>query len=195
MKRCSSLLVWFFCFWFRILVLLVRRLIGLSLSFIYIVCFYLIYNNNKYTRSIKEQEAFREIMILTKMNHPNVISMYEYFESEKYISIILNYCEGTPLLTELEKYKKDYTTKRISKILWQLCKAVRHLKAKDIIWCNFSHHNIIYDGSDIVICGFSRSRVKVKRDLKQAKSILGLRGNINFYYLINWNTDLLYLVN
>jgi serine/threonine protein kinase len=110
------------------------------------------------------------------MNHPNVISMYEYFESEKFISIILNYCEGTPLLGELDKYKKDYTTKRISKILFQLSKAVRHLKAKDIIWCNFSHQNIIYDGDNVIICGFSRSRVKVKRDLKQAKSILGLRG-------------------
>ena len=118
-------------------------------------------------------------MILTKMNHPNVISLYEYFESEKFISIIMNNVPGTSLLQELESHKEDYTTKRIANILWQIAKAVRHLKAKDIIWCNFSHHNIIYDGQDLRICGFSRSRVKVKRDLRQAQSILGLRGEIH----------------
>jgi serine/threonine protein kinase len=110
------------------------------------------------------------------MNHPNVISLYEYFESQKHITIIMNNVKGKPLLKALEDYKHDYTTKRILKIVWQLAKAVRHLKAKDIIWCNFNLHNIIYDGNDVVICGFSNSRVKVQRDKKQAKSILGLRG-------------------
>ena len=65
---------------------------------------------------------------------------------------------------------------RIVKIIWQLCLAIRHLKAKEIIWCNFNHNNIIYDGEDIVICGFSNARVKVSREMKQAISILGLRG-------------------
>lgn len=123
-----------------------------------------------------KDKAYREIMILTKMNHPNVITLYEYFESQKYITIIMNNVKGKPLLKSLEDFKHDYTTKRILKILWQLSKAVRHLKAKDIIWCNFNHNNIIYNGDDVVICGFSNSRVKVQRDKKQAQSILGLRG-------------------
>jgi serine/threonine protein kinase len=117
-------------------------------------------------------------MILTAMNHPNVITLYEYFESPKYITIIMNNVKGKPLLHALEDFKKEYTTKRILTIVWQLSKAVRHLKAKDIIWCNFNHNNIIYDGKDVVICGFSHSRVKVKRDKKQAQSILGLRGSL-----------------
>ena len=105
-----------------------------------------------------------------------MIRIYEYFETKKYISIIINQAKGQPLLTELENHRKDYTSMRIIKIIWQLCKAIRHLKAKEIIWCNFNHNNIIYDGEDIVICGFSNARVKVSRDLKQALSILGLRG-------------------
>ena len=88
----------------------------------------------------------------------------------------MNNVKGKPLLKALEDFKSDYTTKRILKIVWQLAKAVRHLKAKDIIWCNFNLNNIIYDGQDVVICGFSNSRVKVQRDKKQAKSILGLKG-------------------
>jgi hypothetical protein len=54
------------------------------------------------------------------------------------------------------------------------------LKAKNIIWCNFHHDNILYDGETVHICGFSQSRVKVSREYTQAQSILGLRGR--FYY-------------
>jgi serine/threonine protein kinase len=123
-----------------------------------------------------QDKAYNEIMILAAMDHPNVNTLYEYFECDKYITIILNQEKGKPLLMALEEFKKDYTTKRILKIIWQLSKAIRHLKAKDIIWCNFHHNNIIYDGEDVVICDFSESRLKVKRDKKQAQNILGLRG-------------------
>ena len=69
-------------------------------------------------------------------------------------------------------------------MIYQIAKAIRHLKANDIIWCNFNHENIIYDGENITICGFSEARVKVSRDLKQAKSILGLRGKVLFETLL-----------
>lgn len=121
----------------------------------------------------------REIKILAMMNHPNVISIYEYFVSPRYYNIILNCVNGKPLLQALEDFKDDYTTKRILSIIQQLSRAIRHLKAKEIIWCNFNHENIIYDGENIVICGFSRSRVKLSRTLNIDKSVLGLKG-INY---------------
>lgn len=112
------------------------------------------------------------------LNHPNIIRLYEFFDTQKHLNIVMNLAKGQPLLTELENHKQDYTLKRIVKIIWQLCKAIRHLKAKEIIWCNFNHNNIIYDGENIVICGFSPSRVKVSRELRQANTILGLRGRL-----------------
>lgn len=123
-------------------------------------------------------------MILTKMNHPNIISLYEYFDSDNYISIMQNYAPGSPIIHELSKHEKDFTIRKILNILWQLCRAIRHLKAKNIIWCNFHHDNIIYDGENVVICGFSESRVKVSRTFKQADEILGLRGRqlLFFFY-------------
>lgn len=118
----------------------------------------------------------REILILSHMNHPNVITIYEYFESPKYFSVICNHVNGKPLMQSLAEFSHDYTTIRILKILNDVCRALRHLKAKEVIWCNFSHHNIIYDGNSAVICGFGPSRLKVSRDKKLSKEILGLRG-------------------
>ena len=117
--------------------------------------------------------------------------MYEYFESTKFISLILNNVKGKTLLRALEDFKDDYTPKRILKILMQLCRAVRHLKAKNIIWCNFHHDNIIYDGENAVICGFARSRVKVSRTLNIDKRILGLKG-ISFFVHNNYKGDARY---
>ena len=59
----------------------------------------------------------REIMILSHMNHPNVISIYEYFESSKFFSIIFNHVNGKPLMMSLAEFSKDYTTIRILKMV------------------------------------------------------------------------------
>ena len=132
-----------------------------------------------------DDRALRELKILAMMNHPNVIGIYEYFESSKFISVILNNVKGKTLLRAIADFKNDYTPKRILKILMQLCRAVRHLKAKNIIWCNFHHENIIYDGENAVICGFSRGRVKVSRTKKIDPKILGLKGKRSFISVIN----------
>ena len=80
----------------------------------------------------------------------------------------------------LKQYKDNYTTKRILAIIMNICRAIRHLKAKNIIWCNFSHNNIIYDGENAVICGFGTSRIKVSRTLNISKKILGLKGDARY---------------
>ena len=110
------------------------------------------------------------------MDHPNVISMHEYFESPRHFSIILNAVNGKPLLEALKDLKSGFTQNHILSIILQLSRAVRHLKAKNIIWCNFSHDNIIYDGETAVICGFSKSRIKISRTFKIDKRVLGLKG-------------------
>ena len=84
----------------------------------------------------------------------------------------------------LEKYQKDYTAKRILKIIMDICRAIRHLKAKNIIWCNFSHNNIIYDGETATICSFQYARLKISRTLKISQNILGLKGANLFCLLI-----------
>lgn len=110
------------------------------------------------------------------MNHPNVIRIVEYFESPKFISIILNVARGKPLLTFIQEMKEQFTQKKLLSIILQLSRAIRHLKAKNIIWCNFSHDNIIYDGETIVICGFSKARIKISRTFKIDKKVLGPKG-------------------
>ena len=116
-----------------------------------------------------------------------MISMHEYFESPQHFSIILNAVNGKPLLNALKELKSGFTQKVILSIIIQLGRAVRHLKAKNIIWCNFSHENIIYDGETAVICGFSKSRIKISRTMNIDKRVLGLRGtSFLFIFFLNF---------
>ena len=88
----------------------------------------------------------------------------------------MNSVDGKPLLKAVQEYKSTFNGKRILTIIEQLARAIRHLKANNIIWCNFNHDNIIYDGENVVICGFSQSRLKISRNFKIDKKVLGPRG-------------------
>ena len=40
------------------------------------------------------QEAYREVMMLKKFSHPNVLKIYEYFEDDQSIYVITERCYG-----------------------------------------------------------------------------------------------------
>ena len=49
--------------------------------------------------NIKNLEKFRrEIEILKKMDHPNIIKLYEVFESDRSIYLIMEECKGGEIL-------------------------------------------------------------------------------------------------
>lgn len=117
-------------------------------------------------------------------NHPNIVSLYEFFISDKFISIVIKQASGCTLLEGLEKNKHDYTTKRILEIIFQLGKVLNHFQLSGIVWCNLTHENILYDGKQIFALNFSESIHKKKLNGK-ANILRGLRGIINLKE--NWN--------
>ena len=57
--------------------------------------------------SSKMREAyFREINMLRKLEHPNIISIYEFFQDEERIYIITPLCKGPELFNEINRRKK-----------------------------------------------------------------------------------------
>lgn len=46
----------------------------------------------------------QEIMILKKIRHPNVVRMYEYFESDTHIYIVMEYLDKGDLLSYLKRH-------------------------------------------------------------------------------------------
>ena len=48
----------------------------------------------------------REIKILKKVRHPNVIQLYEIIETEKELYMIMEYCNGGELFDYIVKRKR-----------------------------------------------------------------------------------------
>ena len=56
--------------------------------------------------NIKNLEKFeREIQILIKLDHPSIIKLYEVFESERSLYLVMEYCKGGATFLYLQTLK------------------------------------------------------------------------------------------
>lgn len=53
-----------------------------------------------------EQRLINEINICKKLDHPNVVKIYEYFDDFQYYYIVMEYIKGGALLREISKRGK-----------------------------------------------------------------------------------------
>ena len=89
-----------------------------------------------------EQKAMNEINALKKLDHANIIRLYEYFMDDSFVYIILEKVEGKPLLDELlgldDGVKKDFPN-----IFKQLLSAVQHCHSIGIVHRNITADNVL----------------------------------------------------
>lgn len=115
----------------------------------------IIYKNNC---SQEEQDRiFNEITIMKALDHPNIIRIYEYFQDEKHIFIVMELAQGGELfdkIIEVHHFNEDVA----SKILYQLLSAVNYLHKHNIVHRDLKPENILFDGTNIKIIDFGTSR-------------------------------------
>ena len=69
-------------------------------------------------KKIKNMDRFKqEITILQKLDHPNVLKLYEYFEDDKNVYLITEICKGGELFDKIieEEYFSEKVAARIFK--------------------------------------------------------------------------------
>ena len=65
-----------------------------------------------------------EIDILKIAQHPNIIKLYDVFENENYIYIIMEYCSGGDLLSYFEYHEYELPETKVCEIIHKLSMAV-----------------------------------------------------------------------
>ena len=89
-----------------------------------------------------EQKAMNQINALKKLDHPNIIRLYEYFMDNSFIYIILEKVEGKTLLDGLmgedEGVKKNFPI-----IFKQLLSAIQHCHSIGIVHRNITADNVL----------------------------------------------------
>lgn len=50
----------------------------------------------------RKKQAIREIKILSKLDHPNIVKLHESIDTAKYVYLVMEYATGESLHTHLK---------------------------------------------------------------------------------------------
>jgi len=113
-------------------------------------------------KHLKLLSDFRsEIKLLTTLDHPNVIKLYEAWETKKRIFIILEYCDGGDLFDSLAE-NDSYSEQDAAHIFRQMLRAIhychehagithRDIKLENFLFCNRNSSSHCNDPQDQVL--------------------------------------------
>ena len=124
--------------------------------------------------NIKNLEKFkREIEILKKMDHPNIIKLYEVFESERSLYLVMEECKGGEIfdkIIERIQAKQMYSEKDAANIIQQVLSCIQYCHNHNICHRDLKPENLLYlnPGSErdnrikVIDFGLSQSADKLK---------------------------------
>ena len=84
----------------------------------------------------------REIDIMRKVDHPNVIKLVEIFDEPKKMNLVMELVTGGELFDRIVA-KGNYTEKDAAKVMGTLCEALKYLHGKDIVHRDLKPENIL----------------------------------------------------
>ena len=84
----------------------------------------------------------KEIHLLRKINNPNIIKLYEVYENELYIHLVLEWLKGGDLLNHLME-KGAYTEKDASMLIKLVLEALEYCHSRNIIHRDLKPENLI----------------------------------------------------
>lgn len=103
--------------------------------------------NKEYLSEEKQKnKVMHEVGILLRLNrHPNVVKLFETFETGRHILLVMELCAGGDLLNYVRKRKKldEPTAKYLFK---QLIEGLGYLHARNILHRDIKLDNILLDG-------------------------------------------------
>ena len=107
-----------------------------------------IYNRQKIENSPEMKKYLKsEVIILRKLNHPNIVKLKEVKKTKKHFYIVTEYYNGDNLLKTLEKYKmiygKPFSEEIVQHLMKQIINAFNYIHSKEIMHRDIKLENIL----------------------------------------------------
>lgn len=116
-----------------------------------------------------------ELLILKMVDHPNIIKLYEVYEDNRFIHLVMEYCSGGELFERILN-KGNFTEHEASILMYKLFLAINHLHGLRTSHRDIKPENVLYisndPNSDIKLVDFGLSSKFGESDEKM-HSIVG----------------------
>ena len=115
----------------------------------------------KGTNVTNENEVYKEVDLLIKMDHPNIVKIFEFYNGEKEYYLIMEYCEGGELFDKI--VKSNLTEIQCAYIMYQIISAVNYCHKMKIIHRDLKPENILIKKDEdgfyrVKVCDFGTSK-------------------------------------
>ena len=91
------------------------------------------------------QRFLQEGQILAKLNHPNIVQIYDVGEVDRYYYIVMEYIEGEDLGSFIKTSKKDYEPSRLFPLMKKISDALAAIHKEGILHRDIKPSNIMVD--------------------------------------------------
>ena len=110
-------------------------------------------------------EILNEINVLKQIDHPNIVKIFEFYNSEDAYYLITEYCEGGELFKIINE-KKKLTEIQCAYVMYQILSAIKYCHKLKIMHRDLKPENILIykhnknkDYFDVKICDFGTSQI------------------------------------
>jgi calcium-dependent protein kinase len=94
----------------------------------------------------KEKEMFNEAKILSRLDHPNIIKLFELFQDAKYYYMITEQCSGGELFDRIQEIS-SFTEEQAAEYMQQLLSAIFYCHKARIMHRDLKPENILLESS------------------------------------------------
>ena len=89
------------------------------------------------------QEMKTEVKILKRLDHPNIVRIYDLFETESELYLVMEYCSGGNLMA-----RAPYTEPQVAKLMTKLLSAVDFMHKNKVVHRDLKIDNCMFENSN-----------------------------------------------
>ena len=118
-----------------------------------------LFEKQKLFSEISKEKVRQEAIIHKRFRHPNIVKLYETFESEKHAVLAMELWTGGNLYSYVRK-RKRLNEEHAKYIFKQIIEGVSHMHQRGVVHRDIKQSNILLDGKGVVkIWDFGISRI------------------------------------
>jgi len=93
-------------------------------------------------RELDHEKLDKEIRIMTKLDHPNVVKLFQTFQDSRYVYLVLEMCQGGEVFDRIIQ-EKHFTEKDAATVMQQVFQGINYTHSVDIVHRDLKPENVM----------------------------------------------------